>query len=240
METDISSRRGFTLVETLIGIVVIAVLVTLTMGAYGRIRASMQNAKCLSNLRTLGTASLAYFAERNGELFTSKFWYQASWDAKPGMRDYAGITSREKNNSPALRVDTVFTCPHLKEMFPERFPSFLNRTYSMNYYLNVKNPSSAYNSDEDSRPLLAGAPHRMINVPKLSAMWMFTDGSSSSETDEFHSDSKPSYESLYMFFPHNGRQNVVFMDGHVESLTLEQFKNPASPREFWGNLNASK
>lgn len=53
-------RRAFTLVEVLVVIGVITLLVAILLPVLGRARAAARDASCLSNLRSLATASLAY------------------------------------------------------------------------------------------------------------------------------------------------------------------------------------
>ncbi len=67
---------------------------------------------------------------------------------------------------------------------------------------------------------------------------MFTDiaGFRLGRGGDFFSDISPGSEA-YMSFPHGGRQNVIFMDGHIEALTKSEWMNPKSKREFWGDLS---
>jgi prepilin-type N-terminal cleavage/methylation domain-containing protein len=60
------SRRGFTLVELLVVVGVIAVLVAILLPALNRARESANALKCLSNLRQCGTALSMYLNDNKG------------------------------------------------------------------------------------------------------------------------------------------------------------------------------
>jgi prepilin-type N-terminal cleavage/methylation domain-containing protein/prepilin-type processing-associated H-X9-DG protein len=61
-------NRGFTLLEMLIVIGVIAAMATLLLPAIGQARESSRRAACLANLRDLTHATLAYMADNDGVL----------------------------------------------------------------------------------------------------------------------------------------------------------------------------
>lgn len=235
--TPRGSRSAFSLLELLVAVAVLAILAALLFPMLGRMRASADGVKCAHNLQTTGAAFLRYAAEHNGSFLPTKFWYsRVSTAESPGIRDYLGVDQTTKSTSTALHVDTVLTCPQLKALAPRKFGNMFNRCYSMNGFLISKSISQPDVPDAPDNP---GSPKVMAAVPSLSRMWAFMDGTAADLTGggEFGTVVTESHLSQgQVHYPHQARQNIVFLDGHVEGWSRGELLNPPSAREFWGDL----
>ena len=127
-----AARRGFTLIELLIVIAVIGVLAAIVLPVVGRMRESADQAKCVSNLRTLSAALLLAAGENNGilpmALDQSQPMDQRNWMNKVSATVGPWSPSTLGNGVPN---SSVFNCPATKRKGVGTWPA-TNPCYGVN------------------------------------------------------------------------------------------------------------
>ncbi|MGD9691493.1 MAG: type II secretion system protein [Phycisphaerales bacterium] len=120
-------RSAFSLVELLVTLGVIAIITAIVIPSLGRARDAAQNAVCVSNLRTLGTAWHAYVAERGHFPRTPRSIANSHLpELPPGAMSWGGAHSASSNpGSPALDVarpiNAYVSAGHLSKTLLEIF-----------------------------------------------------------------------------------------------------------------------
>lgn len=126
------TRRGFTLVELLVVIGIIALLVSILLPALNKAREDAKRVRCLSNQRQLVMAWQMYASDNKGHICSSNtpsypqnpWWYWAA----------AGNTLDTLSNGklwPYVKNYDVYRCPNDRVMY--------THTYSINGYLAGEN-----------------------------------------------------------------------------------------------------
>ena len=109
------TRSGFTLVELLVVVGIIAILIAILMPALGRARDQANGVKCSSNMRMLMTGALLFAQDNKGHLFGN--WSDAG-NADEAKRDFLAGGTRDWRQAPQagtlfryVRDVNVYRCP---------------------------------------------------------------------------------------------------------------------------------
>jgi prepilin-type N-terminal cleavage/methylation domain-containing protein/prepilin-type processing-associated H-X9-DG protein len=118
MNTHPCRRRGFTLVELMVVIGIIALLISILMPSLRRAREAASSAACLSNLRQIGLAFATYANDHRGSVVPKDYYDLKNPSAVPG--NWAGILVDGKYLAAPAQPDpkstnstgnSVFRCP---------------------------------------------------------------------------------------------------------------------------------
>ena len=258
-----TGHAGFTLVELLVVIGIIAILISILFPSLGKVRASARTVACTVNLRQIGQAFHAYAADRK-DYVVPKDWYH---HADPGnkFRDNWAITLIESGYLPAPAQDptwrgsegnSVFRCPDgLDEKWVEGTPAWdggerspigakfwrvtsstSGKSYDIWYGVNGANESAMFGQ----YPMNACPPPgskeaqlmKMSKIRRASEVALVFDGLSQ------HFGTGMGY--VHINARHNNRTttNVLFCDGHVESLARDTMPSEKGAMEDVGLLRA--
>lgn len=219
------------MIELLAVISVILVLSALLFPAIGKLREKAREAKCLSNLRQLGTAWLSYANDHAGRL-ASTGWKNTSTNPDyPGIRDYAGMPAGSIGSDPWLRA-TVFTCPVLQSKPATATQEAFFRNYSVNEFAcDLYFPNPTY----------GGQKRRLANINRPSQFAVAMDGSIApgSPVGELYgvTSSHRQGKEQWVQMPHgsaaNRGPNVLFADGHVAWTGASLIHDTSATSVFW-------
>jgi len=104
------SRHGFTLIELLVVIAIIAILAAILFPVFAKAREKARQASCLSNLRQLATATLAYLSDYDGSWLPGAPWRS---DSSPGWTPVSAYNAPQAKIYPYVKNLQIFACPSL-------------------------------------------------------------------------------------------------------------------------------
>lgn len=215
---------GFTLVELLVVIGIIAMLIAVLLPALAASRQQATNVKCLSNLRQLAQFAFAYCAENNGA-FPLAYWDydkdrspEASWDYI--IEHINGVRTVQPGILFGRRGGTsVAQCPSYDRSIPGG-DAFTGYNYNTSYI--------GGRFTQDGNDHRASAKLGKLRDPVHTAL--FGDGEYASGPNKymrapFPSPEDPSSAEVHASgsqgFRHRNATNVAFADGHAESVVLK-------------------
>ncbi len=109
-------QQGFTLVELLVVIGIIALLISILLPALNRVRATAKSTVCLSQLRQIGVANANYVASNRGFIAPLYYFSQSQPQTNTSYFDIMNATL------PKSTTRSIWTCPDAQPGTTEQYP----------------------------------------------------------------------------------------------------------------------
>ena len=145
---SMSKKEGFTLIEQLVVIAIIAILMAILMPALNRVKEQGKRSTCLSNLKQLTLAWIMYADENDDNLVNGDSGeYSIHQNEEPWVqRDWSsGMTEKEKERAirqgalwPYTKELRLYKCPTVNKIVRSGSQEKILRTYSVSDSMNCK------------------------------------------------------------------------------------------------------
>ncbi len=220
---------GFSLVELLFTVAIVALLASLLLPSLSRSKMSARRIECLNNLRQMGVAASIYVDERSGFYPVAYFSTEIAGVTYSYAWDFTTIPGNPNRVIPGILWQSqgdrqIHQCPSFEGKANWLADPYTGYNYNTSYighgqYESVPEPARASAVQHPSKTILFGdgqyssGANKFMRAPwpnpgdsSFSGRWAGTQG-----------------------FRHIGRSNGVFCDGHAESLRDRYTANADGP-----------
>lgn len=224
-------KNGFTLIEMLVVIAIIALLSALLVPTTGKALEKARRTKCMSNLRQFHQAAVMYATDNKGKL--PAVADESGWGGRypwPGTWPFALATYLGYDQFQlGVRLDedqfgTIFMCPsYLKSapytLFQKGKNYELDRGLLGGYGMNRRLPP---NEDLGGNWPAEYTARNLLQSENASARLLFADGWGSNgdlgTRFDFNSYGGAGFKYRIDVTRHDGGANLCYLDGHVEFM----------------------
>lgn len=217
--------RGFSLLELLVVISIIAVLAATLVPIYMNAKRSAARNKCQSNLRQIANAFELYTSDHTGcypNLDNQYLWAGFYW--REPIRDYVSRSKSDDKNS-------VLSCP--SDPTPPGIYAATSYAYSSSFYMTPDQVNAIENSDYIRTKFAATNPKLPCATIKTSMVKFGKKKVLVAEYWTLHSENPKVgwYDDLETTGndPWSGSRNYLFADGHVVHLETKRIHPAVSP-----------
>lgn len=224
--TTHSRHRGFTLVELLVVIGIIAVLVAMLLPALSRAREAAMSVQCQSNLRQMGMMMTMYTSQHNG-------WVPMASEGATGIS--AGIPAWHRLFVEDYKMSReALKCPaaDMGRMWDGTLMAFVYRIgeTDVHYAINASRNRFSRRNDFWQTAEVSGS----IVYGSIKRMKMTTDIMAMTEGKEGWVGSGMNGQGLMFRHFNSSRINLLYWDGHVGQIAhRDAFAHPNNLLNSW-------
>jgi len=220
-----SRTAAFTLVELLVVLVVIAVLAGISAAAYRGMLRKADRVLCTHKLKSLGTATILY-SQDNQDQFPRSFhsaaaYRQPGWAAS--IAPYLGVPDSQIGNSWPVVFQSHFRSPADHSTDPFVY------SYGLNVHFELDPDGDDYTGSPATWRRLAQIPSPATTILMGQTKPLrFGDHLMCHQWSGIQSAKNALNHAV-----HSGKANYLFVDGHVETLAVEETFNPPRHLNRW-------
>jgi prepilin-type N-terminal cleavage/methylation domain-containing protein/prepilin-type processing-associated H-X9-DG protein len=229
------ASRGFTLIEILVVIAIIALLAAILFPVFARVREKARASACMSNLKQIGLG-FAQYAQDYDERLPPSFPAWGTWTPSWRTAIY-----------PYIKNSQVYKCPSFRHKYvtvtDEVIPGSTAK-FAAGY---VANAHQSWYTTGGNAPMRFGVGWLLADIPLpaqtielgegMGYSYFYFDNSSTDAAAALGFANSAQPQNMYMWAGHFGRSNYLFVDGHAKALRPLQTGTPVN---LWPKEEAAK
>jgi prepilin-type processing-associated H-X9-DG protein len=230
---------GFTIVELLLVVALIALLISFIIPSLASARRSHETLICAHHLREILNASAVYSGDNKGEFVSSWDWVNSSIYGLNGWYNYGAVKDGTLYPYIPKAQDELRICPTFRSVY-RSFPGNADREVAFSYSMNSYLGNGTWNSKKNIRQTISIRHPSELLVFCDENAWLTPYSTYSINNGSMgvgpwtggHTDCIGSMHYNNDSGMTDGYGNVAFADGHVKLHHVSESKKLATPAQF--------